>query len=427
MSKVVDFPNRSRRLRTARARLCRAGLDLQFLLPAWRLASRGAGGCRRVAGSQGARPVRSQLLCRRGACLCGAARHRDSPPADFRYLVGARLCFADGTPDIIAYPTDRDGLWAALQAAERRQPARRKGRAGAHFRRSLRLGHSAGVAHGRRKIMPRASSSSSLPMRPTGALTETMLARLGGTCAGSGLGRRAAAALTGKIARGSTGSTIWPSGTGAPLLATNDVLYHEPDRRMVQDVVTCIREHLTLEERRLAARRQCRAPYQDARRDGAAVPRTSRCHCRNQRFADRIGFSLDQLKYNYPEETIGNGETAQQTLERLTWEGAARRYPKVFRTSVKRSLWSELCLIAYKGYAAYFLTVQRHRHVCPLRAQDPLPGPRVGGQFGGLLLPRDHRGQSRKWPPGLWPLHLAPSATSRPISTSISSMSGARR
>src|SRR5690606_110147 len=76
-----------------------------------------------------------------------------------------------------------------------------------------------------------------------------------------------------------------------------------------------------------------------------------------QRFIARIGFSLDQLKYNYPEETIGNGETAQQTLERLTWEGAAKRFPKGVPDAIKRSIWSELCLIAYKGYAAYFLTV----------------------------------------------------------------------
>src|SRR5690606_14313967 len=68
-------------------------------------------------------------------------------------------------------------------------------------------------------------------------------------------------------------------------------------------------------------------------------------------------FSLDQLKYNYPEETIGNGETAQQTLERLTWEGAVQRFPDGVPDGVKQTLWTELCLIAYKHYAADFLTV----------------------------------------------------------------------
>ena len=76
------------------------------------------------------------------------------------------------------------------------------------------------------------------------------------------------------------------------------------------------------------------------------------------RLLARIGFSLDQLKYNYPEETIGNGETAQQTLERLTWEGAqqalSRRHS---RQGQARRSGRELSLIAYKGYAAYFLTV----------------------------------------------------------------------
>ncbi len=56
-----------------------------------------------------------------------------------------------------------------------------------------------------------------------------------------------------------------------------------------------------------------------------------------QRFAARIGFSLDQLEYNYPEETIGNGETAQQTLERLTWEGAAKRFPEGLPDQAPRS------------------------------------------------------------------------------------------
>src|SRR5690606_25294777 len=77
-----------------------------------------------------------------------------------------------------------------------------------------------------------------------------------------------------------------------------------------------------------------------------------------QRFAARIGFSLDQLRYNYPTEAWGNGELPQETLERLTWEGAARRYRNGVPDTVKETLWSELCLIAYKHYAPYFLTVR---------------------------------------------------------------------
>ena len=97
---------------------------------------------------------------------------------------------------------------------------------------------------------------------------------------------------------------------------------------MLQDVLTCIREHCTIFDagRRLEANaeRHLKTPG----RNGAAVPRASRRRWpKPSGLLGRIDFSLDELKYNYPEETIGNGETAQQTLERLAWEGANSRYP----------------------------------------------------------------------------------------------------
>jgi error-prone DNA polymerase len=144
---------------------------------------------------------------------------------------------------------------------------------------------------------------------------------------------------------------------GVPLLATNDVLYHEPGRRVLQDAVTCIREHWTIFEagRRLEANaeRHIKTPEEMARlfrEHPEAITET-------QHFASRIAFSLEDLKYNYPTETIGNGETAQETLERLTWAGAETRYPNGIPEPILKTLWSELCLIAYKGYAPYFLTV----------------------------------------------------------------------
>src|SRR6185437_12752435 len=129
---------------------------------------------------------------------------------------------------------------------------------------------------------------------------------------------------------------------GVPLLATNDVLYHIPERRLLQDVVTCIREHVTIFDagRRLEpnAERHIKSPLEMARlfrEHPEAIAET-------QNVIARIGFSLEQLAYSYPEETTGNGETAQETLERLTWEGAAERFPNG---------------IPDKNYSAYFLTV----------------------------------------------------------------------
>ncbi len=156
---------------------------------------------------------------------------------------------------------------------------------------------------------------------------------------------------------GSTGWPPWPREASVPLLASNDVLYHIPERRMLQDVVTCIREHLTIFEagRRLEqnAERHIKTPEEMARlfrEHKAAISAT-------QNFIARIAFSLDQLRYSYPEETIGNGERAWDTLQRLTWDGAEKRFPGGIPDPVKATIWKELSLIAYKNYAAYFLTV----------------------------------------------------------------------
>jgi error-prone DNA polymerase len=125
----------------------------------------------------------------------------------------------------------------------------------------------------------------------------------------------------------------------------------------VQDVVTCIREHLTIAEagRHLEqnAERHLKLPAEMAR----LFREHSEALAQTQVLLERIHFTLDELKYNYPNETIGNGETAQETLERLAWAGAHQRYPEGIPELVKKGVWSELCLIAYMRYAAYFLTV----------------------------------------------------------------------
>jgi error-prone DNA polymerase len=149
---------------------------------------------------------------------------------------------------------------------------------------------------------------------------------------------------------------------GAPLVAVNDVHYHAPERRPLADVVTCIREKCTIAEAgfRLAANaeRHLKAPQEMARlfkNFPDAVARTVA-------IAKACTFSLDQLKYEYPDEPVPPGKTAQQHLEDLTWAGAADRYPKDrfpngVPGDVAARLHEELTLIAKLGYARYFLTV----------------------------------------------------------------------
>ncbi len=144
---------------------------------------------------------------------------------------------------------------------------------------------------------------------------------------------------------------------GAPLVATNDVHYHEPGRRVLHDVVTCIREHCTLAEAgwRLAPHgERCLKPAEEMAR---LFDRHPRALARTLEIAERCRFSLDELRYEYPAEDPGDGTTAQQRLERLAWEGAARRYPGGLPAKVEAALRHELGLIGRMGYAPYFLTV----------------------------------------------------------------------
>jgi error-prone DNA polymerase len=285
---------------------------------------------------------------------------RDAAPAprpDFRYLVGTRLCFADGTPDIVAYPTTRDAygrLCKLLSKANLRSESE-KGNSLLYF------GDLAPALSGTKVVDIAAEDFTEgqlfilMPDERDWAKTEATLRTLAAHCPGR-VWLGAACRFGGSDRARLNRIADLGRRTGTPMLATNDVLYHEPGRRVLQDVVTCIREHMTIEEagRRLEvnAERHLKSPGEMRRlfrEHPGAIAETGR-------FAARIGFSLDQLKYNYPTERIGD-ETTQETLERLTWEGAAKRFGNNIPDKVKAQLWSELCLIAYKGYAPYFLTV----------------------------------------------------------------------
>jgi len=149
---------------------------------------------------------------------------------------------------------------------------------------------------------------------------------------------------------------------GAPLVAVNDVHYHALERRPLLDVVTCIREKCTFSEAgfRLAvnAERHLKPPSEMAR----LFKNFSDAIARTVKIANACTFSLGKLQYEYPDEPVPPGKTAQQHLEDLTWAGAAKRYPKDqfpegVPAHVRKRLYEELALIATLGYAQYFLTV----------------------------------------------------------------------
>ncbi|MCA8932680.1 MAG: error-prone DNA polymerase, partial [Rhodospirillaceae bacterium] len=143
---------------------------------------------------------------------------------------------------------------------------------------------------------------------------------------------------------------------GTPLVATNDVIAHGPQRKPLADVLTCIRLGTTIDAAgwQLAANaeRHLKPPAEMARlfaRHPDAVARTLE-------IAEACTFSLDELRYDYPRE-VADGEDPQAVLERLTWAGAAHRYGGAVPDRVTAQLRHELALIQQLAYAPYFLTV----------------------------------------------------------------------
>jgi error-prone DNA polymerase len=281
----------------------------------------------------------------RGLTAMRHARHEPvtkEAAASFRYLVGVRLVFADGTPDIVAYPTDRQAYGRLCKLLSTGNLRTIKGECLLYF------ADLADYAEDQLFILQADETGWEKSEAALAALKALAPGRtwLAAYCTFKGQDRARLNRLADMGQR-----------HGVPIVAVNDVLYHTPERRILQDVVTCIRQHMSIAEagRRLEihAERHLKGPEEMAllfEDHPAAIAET-------QVFLERITFTLDDLRYNYPEETTGQGEAAQETLERLTWAGASKRFPNGVPDEVKRGVWFELSLIAYKKYSAYFLTV----------------------------------------------------------------------
>lgn len=140
-------------------------------------------------------------------------------------------------------------------------------------------------------------------------------------------------------------------------VVTNDVLFHDPSRRQLQDVVTCIRNRTTIDavgfDRERHADRFLKAP-EEMHRLFSDYPEAL---AHTQEIVARCRFDMSELQYQYPEEAIVPGLDAQQSLTKFTWEGAANRYPNGIPEKVRKAILHELELIRVMKYAPYFLTV----------------------------------------------------------------------
>ena len=144
---------------------------------------------------------------------------------------------------------------------------------------------------------------------------------------------------------------------GGTILASGDVHYHAAHKRPLQDVLTCIREKTTLTEAGLTlhanAERHLKGPEEMAR----LFARWPHALTATRDFADELDFSLDELKYEYPRESVPDNLSPQAHLEVLTWAGAEERYPGGLPDKVANQIRHELQLIEKLDFARYFLTV----------------------------------------------------------------------
>jgi len=258
-------------------------------------------------------------------------------PQPPRLLIGARLVFRDGTPDILAYPKDRKAYARLSRLISVGKLRAEKGECLldfadlAEYRRGLLL-----------IVMPQTDLATTKPVLEK-LSSDTWLAA---SMLYTGEDRRRLRDLK-KLARQ----------TSVPLIAINDALYHAPKQRDLQDVVTCIREHLVLEqagtrlqanaERHLKPSEEMARLFRDAPQ---AVEETVR-------FANRISFTLNQLGQRYPREPVPRGKTPDGHLRDLTEQGLKWRYPNGVPPPVAALAEKELAFIAEGKIAHYFLTV----------------------------------------------------------------------
>ncbi len=272
--------------------------------------------------------------------VSGIARaHQRAREAGLRLVIGCRLDLADG-PSVLVYPETKAG-WSSL--CKLLTLARKDGKTAWELRWNDFLRGAAGLlvvlladradeeaarllAQLRDALPGRTWLALTLQRRPNDAMRLRALARLAAE-------------------------------KNVPAVVTGDVLYHTPARRILQDVVTCIREGCTIDDAGFLRARSVDRHLQTPEEMVRLFERYPEAVAETVVLAARARFSLDELRYQYPDERERPDETPQAALERLCQEKLPRRYPNGVPSEVHTQLRHELDLIGQLGYAPYFLTV----------------------------------------------------------------------
>lgn len=272
------------------------------------------------------------------------------------YHPGCRLVFGDGAPDILAYPQDRKGwghLCRMLTQANLR-PETEKGATLLERGDLLEWGHRLSLA-----VLPDLQGDDETQL----ALLRQLKDRFDGN-----LWLAAAPDYQGNDRFRLEQAAALAAAAELPLMATNDVLYHTAARRPLQDVVTAIRLNVPVAEAGFELAANAERHMKPAVEMARLFRNYPEALEQTQRFAETLGFSLNELKHNYPDETTEEGVDPQTELERLTWRGAHERYPEGIPEKVDELIRHELAIVGQKNYARYFLTV--HDIIRYARSED---------------------------------------------------------
>ncbi len=296
--------------------------------------------------------------------LAGIVRaHVAAKEIGLRFIVGVRLDLEDA-PSLLCYPTDRAAYGRLCRLLSLGQGRAAKGCC------SIRLADVAGYAEGqifivvppddwdwRETTLPHASieypsflaalDRMRTTLAPQNRIPGSSRLYLALTQRHCGDDRARITALADLARR-----------VGLSPVATGDVLYHAPQRRPLQDILTCVRHGTTISEAGLRLAANAERHLKPAREVHRLFDGFEDAVARTQEIAAACRFSLDELVYEYPDEPVPPGRTPQAHLEDLTWEGARWRFPDGIPERIADTIQREIALVAELGFAPYFLTVQ---------------------------------------------------------------------
>ncbi|UIJ71907.1 error-prone DNA polymerase [Aurantimonas sp. HBX-1] len=284
--------------------------------------------------------------------LAGVVRaYQAAKEAALPYAPGARLVFADETPDIFAYPRDRAGWGRLCRLLSRGNLRTEKGDCILTLPDLLEWGGDINLA-----LLAPAALGGGTEAEPVEAAVGASLDALAEAFP-QRVWLAAAPAHDGLDPRRLARAARLAERCRTPLLATNDAFYHAPGRRRLKDVMTAIAAHVPIAEAGTIltrnAERHLKAPREIERlfrHHPAAIENAGH-------FFAGLGFDLKSLSYEYPDEALSLTRSPEEELRFLAHEGAKWRYPQGVPESVTTQIDYELKIIAELKYEPYFLTV----------------------------------------------------------------------